>query len=268
MIDPVADPQTRTFTLTLLMLNEKLSSKMRQEAGEGVATTDQTWRLDFKFLPGAKAGEKYVSKKAICQDDEGYYVWRVENASINQPFPEDRRLKVRKMRIRLGEKELPFLGNWLFQEIELLDDTFDPSTNLIAGKLTLPDARDPNTWDGDTVLLERGSQWMVRPGDLVVVDIGDTKAKPGIYVPMDAIAHLVGKTYLFLIEEEEGQKIVRRVEVNVLDDSNGGGFTSNRLVEPTDSSVKLAGRQCVVSGSHYLRDGEPVLVAPAEGGAQ
>ena len=53
LIDSGADATTRTYTVTLLMLNEKLSGSPLASDPK-IARTDQTWRLDFKFLPGTQ----------------------------------------------------------------------------------------------------------------------------------------------------------------------------------------------------------------------
>ena len=88
-IDSVADPETRTFTLTLLVLNER--SKANEE--EEFATTDDIWRLDFDFLPGSKPGELYVDEKALLNDEEGPYLWQITNATTHRNPPPDRLLK-------------------------------------------------------------------------------------------------------------------------------------------------------------------------------
>ena len=53
LVDSVADSQTRTFTLTLLVINQRLDD---ESAALELPSTDQTWRIDFEFLPGSDAG--------------------------------------------------------------------------------------------------------------------------------------------------------------------------------------------------------------------
>jgi multidrug efflux pump subunit AcrA (membrane-fusion protein) len=256
LVDGVADPQTRTFSLTLLVMNERYQDGDDEDLN--LATTDQTWRLDFEFLPGAENGKYYAIEPAICEDDEGAYLWRVNNFNLHEGIPADRKLKVSKLRIKRGASRLPFLGNWIFQEVEILDDDFDSKTDLIAGRLNVTDG-DPNDWNGDTILIQDSGQWMLRPGDLVKVDLSDNSAKPGMFVPMDAISYSQGKTFLFLIEEGE-KTTVKKTEI-LIADADQVATTSSRLrVEPIDANVKLEGQKYVTRGSHYLRDGEPVSV--------
>ena len=261
LIDPVADPLTRTFTLTLLMLNKKTSSET-SEVDSAIPVTDQAWRLDFSFLPGAEEGLNYVTEQAIRQDAEGHFLWRITNFKQQESMPKDGLLKVSKLRIELGESKLPFLGNWVFQQINILDPSFDSNVELVAGQLTVNDG-DPDDWEGDTILVDRTSQWMVRPGDLVKVDLSDGDATPGYYVPMDAIAHVGDKKFLFIVANSGGNETANRIEVAVVDQS-GDATSSMMRIEPV-AGPALDGVQYVTRGVHYLRDGESVRVITGGG---
>ena len=260
LIDPTADPQTRTYTLTLLMLNER--NVVEGEAQEvGLPFTDQTWRLDFSFLPGADDGKLYVPEEAIRQDADGKFLWRT-NMKVSENLPEDNIVSVSKLRIDLTDSKVPFLGNWDFQEIVLKDDSFDPKVNTVIGKLWVSDG-EPDNWDGEQVLVSRDAQWKVRPGDLVRVDLSDGNATPGIFVPMDAIAREAGKSFVFIVEGEGTETKVSRLEVaaSELD----GSLSSLLRIEPIDGdSSSLSGKQIATQGVHYLRDGESVLVSNTE----
>ena len=261
LIDPVADPLTRTFTLTLLMLNKKTSSET-SEVDSAIPITDQAWRLDFSFLPGAEEGLNYVAEQAIRQDADGHFLWRITNFKQQESMPKDGLLKVSKLRIELGESKLPFLGNWVFQQINILDPSFDSNVELVAGQLTVNDG-DPDDWEGDTILVDRTSQWMVRPGDLVKVDLSDGDATPGYYVPMDAIAHVGDKKFLFIVANSGGNETANRIEVAVVDQS-GDATSSMMRIEPV-AGPALDGVQYVTRGVHYLRDGESVRVITGGG---
>lgn len=256
LIDPVADPSTRTFTLTLLMLNRKTGTPAN--ASDTVPITDQAWRLDFSFLPGAEDGMTYIAEQAIRQDSEGHFLWRINNFKQHESMPKDGLLKVSKLRIDLGDSKLPFLGNWVFQQVNILDSSFDPTSDMVAGKLSVKDGS-PNDWNGDTILVDRTSQWMVRPGDLVKVDLSTGDAEEGYYVPMDAVVRDAEKTYLFAIERSGSQATVSRVEVSVNGGSHDAATSSLMRVEPLDAQ-SLEGKQYVTRGVHYLRDNEPVNV--------
>ncbi len=255
LIDPVADPQTRTFTLTLLVINERLTDSNET----GIPTTDQTWRVDFEFLPGAESGIFYVSEDAIFEDDEGSFVWQVTNMEIHGSMPPDRILDVRKARVKLGPAKIPFLGNWIFQQVEITDAEFDPNRNLITSKLKL-DGTPTTDWEGSKVLFQNEGQWMLRPGDLVKVNLADNVESSGMYVPMDAIGYEMEKTFLFLLNESNST--VERVEINAI--VADVGTSSIVAVEPIDSSVTLEGRKYVSRGAHYLVDGEKVRAVESE----
>ena len=266
LIDPVADPLTRTYTITLLMLNKKTGSDLPPSASDEIPITDQTWPLDFSFLPGSEEGATYAAEEAIHQDDEGFFLWRINNVKKHESLPNDGLLDVSKLRVNLGESKLPFLGNWVFQQVIIMDDTFDPKADMVAGKLTVKDG-DPDDWIGETILVDRSSEWMVRPGDLVKVDLSDSNAQPGYYVPMDAIVHDQGKTYLFVIEQASGETRAKRTEVIAHSESHASATSSLMHVEPLNGQ-SLEGKKYVARGVHYLRDDEPVKITVREGDAQ
>jgi len=259
LVDPVADPLTRTFTLTLLVMNQRLTDDLEQP---DMPTTTQTWRLDFPFLPNAENGAIYASQDSIYQDELGHFVWRVTNMQVHGDVPEDRILNVENMRVDLAEAQVPFLGNWIFQQITIVDDSIDASITPITGRLVVPDGS-PENWSGDSILFQRQGQWMLRPGDLVKVDLSDNTQATGLFVPMDAIAYEDEKTFLFLLNEAEST--VERVEISAALDAKQ--TSTSVAIRPVDPSISMAGRKYVSRGAHYLQDGEKVR-AIARGGSQ
>ena len=259
LIDPVADPQTRTFTLTLLMMNRKTHVESEADRDTSIAVTDQAWRVAFSFLPGAEEGAMFAVEDAIHRDEKGRFVWKIDNVHVNESLPSDRIAKVSKLRVRLGNTKLPFLGNWLFQQIIPVGNGFDPERDLIAGKLTGIEG-EADEWEGEKILIDRSSQWMVRPGDLVQVDLSNGDAQPGFYVPMDAISNQAGISYLFVIDDESDEPRVKRIQINVIANQDSTATSSLRRIEAADKDTSLEGKQYVVRGSHYLNDNEPVKV--------
>jgi len=253
LIDPVADPLTRTFTITLLVMNQKISEASDQQT---TATTDQTWRLDFKFLPGAKEGMLFVGEKALLEDADGHYLWLVENVTAQSTVPKDRLLKVRKMRVELGLLKVPYLGNWVFQQVVVDDPKFDPSKNLVAGRVTVSEGT-PEQWNGDTVLLDTGSQWMLRPGDIVKVDLSSENSTSGYFVPMDAIVRENNESFIFVATESETETIATRIPVRMASVSEPTATSGMRRIESVDGQA-LEGLHYVTKGAHYLVDGEPI----------
>ena len=260
LVDPVADSQTRTFTLTLLLINKRLEGPANGDAN--AATTDLCWRADFPFLPGAEKGKTYVPMQAIRQDGQGHFVWRITNVNVGQSLPVDSVLKVERMPVNLGSTKLPFLGNWMFQEIAIEDPTFQPDIHLIAGKLSVEDG-DPNYWNGTEIVIDKGQgQWMLRPGDLVEVDLSDSVAEPGLFVPMDAVARFGGESFLFVIDTKDGNTVVKKTAVDIVPSDNNP-LSSVLQIESNDID-SLVGKKYVTKGTHYLRDGEAVRVVSSE----
>lgn len=255
-IDPSADPQTRTFTLTILVLNKKLTNVDSTR----VATTRDIWRLDLEFIPGAGSGDLFVEEKAILYDADGAYLWQITNATVDSGLPVDQVFKVRKIRVKPSDAKVPFLGVLVFQKVMVLDEQFDPLRDIIIGELQVPRGQ-PNQWNGEEVLLDSPSRWMLRPGDLVKVDLSSRDRAPGYYVPMDAISRHGDETSLFVVDSTGNQPVVRRLPVSLASKTLDSTTSSLRRVEPI-GEVSLDGVQYVTRGTHFLIDGERVTIVP------
>lgn len=258
LIDPVADPLTRTFTITLLVMNEKVGMTRDESI---TARTEQTWRLDFKFLPGAEDGMLFVVEKALLKDSKGYFLWLLTNVTIGSGAPKDGKLKVRKMRVGLGPRKVPYLGNWNFQQVLIDDADFDPEKNMVAGQLSVDDGN-PGDWEGDTIQLDSGGQWILRPGDLVKVDLSGENINKGFFVSMDSIVREADKSFLFVVNESDQETTAKRIPINVLDSKNGKATSGMRRIEAVEGQ-SLEGLRYIADGVHYLIDGEPVKVVAA-----
>ncbi|MEM6468935.1 MAG: HlyD family efflux transporter periplasmic adaptor subunit [Planctomycetota bacterium] len=258
-IDPSADELTRTFTLTILVLNQPLAKTENSK----MAKTRDVWRLDLPFIPGAEPGDLYVEERSILTDDQGDYLWQITNFTIQSRSPETNIFDVRKLRIRPGEAKVPYLGELIFQRIEVQDEDFDPAKNLVIGELYV-DGMNPSQWVGDQVLLDSLNRWMLRPGDLVKVDLSGGAATSGLFVPMDAISRKSGETAIFVVDSTGGTPVAKRVPVNVASGDMEASAASLRRIEAI-GDVILEGVQYVTKGTHFLVDGEPVsVVADAE----
>jgi len=260
LIDSVADPRTRTFTVTLLMTNKQIASIA---SDSNIATTRDIWRLDFKFLSSVMGNRLCIEENALLQDSEGYYLWMITNLTIQTLRTSDQNLKVRKLRVAPGSFKVPFLGNWVFQDIEVNDEDFDPKVNVVVGELQVSGG-EAAEWNGDTVIRSTGSQWMLRPGDLVRVDLTEGNGIDGYYVPMNAIIHKYGQTYIFVVTRTRDQSLVRKKTVRLIGDRTLAVTSSLLRVESTDGS-SLDGVRYVVDGVHYLIDGEQVHVKAQSG---
>ena len=145
-VDPTGDATTRTFTLTLLVLNKRIEQPIPESAaGKNLARTQDLWRMDFEFLPDVPPGTFYIERNAIRKDERGHFVWKCLNASAKNPLPDV--LKVGKLRVSPGEQTVRFLGNWTFQVLTVDDgQEFDPNLNLFVGELIVEDGS-PDEWN-------------------------------------------------------------------------------------------------------------------------
>jgi len=261
LIDPSADPLTRTFTVTLLMMNRKVEMPVPESLrGSQIARTKDLWRLDFEFLPYVADDVFYAEQGSIRQDDQGYFVWLVTNRKAGSEFAaEDAVLKVKKLRITPGQTVVPFLGNWRFRTIKVKDKEVKIDTAIIAGSLAVAGG-DSEKWDGEEMLLDGGGRWMLRPGDLIQVNLGGAPQLPGMYVPLSAIYEDSGRTFIFTIDETASPHVAKRIEVTTAAGDIRAG-TSRRIEGVATGSLK-AGMKVITAGVHFLQDGEPVNAAP------
>jgi multidrug efflux pump subunit AcrA (membrane-fusion protein) len=262
MTDPVADPNTRTFSVTLLVRNQRIDPAIELDSsGEQLPRTKDIWPLKTAPIVGG-GGALMVEKNAIRRDSQGAFLWRVTNRQIGEVTPRDARvLDVTKLRVTPGRQVIPFLGTWDFVPISIDEgETCDPDHDLVAGDITL-EGGDADSWDGNRILLHR-SDWLLRPGDLVRVDLPNGEATSGYYVPVRAIRHESGRTFVFVVHEPEpGRFRARRVEVQ-LDDTAYSSSDDNvlRRIDPVEHGALAVGSRLIVDGVHFLADGESVAI--------
>jgi multidrug efflux pump subunit AcrA (membrane-fusion protein) len=95
-------------------------------------------------------------------------------------------------------------------------------------------------------------QWLLRPGDLVPVRFLLHATSQGLYVPVDAITMMDGKHVVFVVEDKKARK--REIAVNET-------FRELRRIE--GEGIR-PGTQVIVSGVHYVSDGQPVTIVGDE----
>lgn len=169
--------------------------------------------------------------------------------------------QVTKVRVTPGEMRIPFLGIWEFIPVTINDgEAFDTEHDLVAGQITVGD-KVADAWDGDRVLLDR-SGWLLRPGDLVQVDMPNGDTAPGYYVPIKAIRHESGRAFVFVAQESNPDEYrARQVEVKLTDSVYSRG-TDNvlRRIETSGEATLADGMRLIVEGVHTLRDGEAIAI--------
>ncbi|EMI42608.1 membrane fusion protein [Rhodopirellula sp. SWK7] len=253
-IDPSADPTTRTFTMTLLLLNEKFRDNLPDSIpADTVARSENVWPLQLNRMMGTPDDVVLVEEDAIVHDDSGAFVYVISNAKLREPIPSV--LKVRPQRLIENDLRIPFLGNWIFRSVTFVNDDGTPAdmsrTSLYIGKIEDGEAA-PSNWDGESVALDAGSVWMLRPGDLVTVDLANHDLKPGFYVPIETIYRDLDDSFVFTIEDG----MAKRMPVTIRTHGDEGNGSLVEIMSPALQS----GMTLIVGGVHYLHDGDAVQV--------
>ncbi len=253
MTDAAADPSTRTFTITLLVRNGFVPADVPEDIDtESLAKTRDIWAFIRGILDDSD--RYYVEQNAIHKDEQGDFVWKILDPGDGSSQHWGPLLKVEKIRVTAGPETTGFLEQWRFRAVVVDDSsTFDPETDRVLGQLILPpDATEPT---GDTVLFER-EQWLLRPGDLVGVDLSENRLPRGFYVPINAIAEKSGRHYVFEVTGSNGDSKARRIEVSVSEGPN-----TRKRIEAVGEQPLTTDMRIVLGGVHYLTDGEAVNIA-------
>jgi hypothetical protein len=228
--------------ITILVRNEKTVTGIPEELeGRPVATTQKLWTL----LPEKMGvpGNSYIEVNALHQDEDGYFLWKVDNLTADQLYETfDPVLRVSKARVKPGEGRLPALQVFTFRELVDIGD-LDPKTDVILG------AVEGKVADGTVVLAQQ--RWRLRPGDLAEVSLRDQTRPAGLYVPRVAILYDGSSNYVFAVPE--GATTAKRVDVRAME-------TQGQLqrIESISGDALQPGERVIVGGAHYVMDGEEV----------
>lgn len=257
----VADPSTRTFTVTLLVRNPierpELPDGIRNEP---IARASAVVPLNVGAVVGGQTG-LFADEAAIGRDEEGAFLWRVTNRRMGESSIGDEGvLRVEKLRVEAEGDRVPFLGSWTFVPIAVVEgQAFDPDRDLIAVDLAV-EGGESGSWDGETVVLEQ-DRWLLRPGDVVRVDLGSEANPSGFYAPMKALRRESGRTFAFVADRGGPDRaIARQVEVSLPD--RGAIFlgpSTLHRIEPIEPGALAEGDRLITDGVHYLSDGDAIL---------
>jgi len=255
LTDTTADPLTRTYTVTLMVQNRRIGGDVPAELkDQPVWRTRMLWPL--RRLAKLAQGNLAVDENAIHTDEQGAFVWKVENRTSKQTGPNQSNvLQVVRQPVQLGKQKIPFLGLYTFQIVRLPDGAaFNPAENLVLGKLMPP--QEGAKFQGGRVLLDQ-SRWLIQPGDMIGVQLSRRGLSKGLYVPLDAIDQRNGRYFVFLIAGEGNNKTAKKVEVELVADGAAG--TLRHITAKAAEALKADDR-LVASGVHFLVDGERVEV--------
>jgi multidrug efflux pump subunit AcrA (membrane-fusion protein) len=244
--DTFADPVTRTYLVTLLTRNPRI------EVGPVATVEDRsapraTELLQLQKRDPTGPGPYFVEIGSLYEDGEGFYVWKAEGFTReNRRKDKSQRYKARKVRVTPGEELFDLQQLFTFRA---LDDPgeLDPDRDFIFRGVT-GDVR-----DGEEVLVVH-NRWLLRPGDVVRVELGDTELEPGLYVPEEAIQFDGQRHAVYVVKSQDSEsEIAAQVEVRV--DETVGPL---QRIEPVTEGQLTEGMRLVVAGAHYIAEGERI----------
>lgn len=242
--DTFADPSTRTFLVELLVQNRRIETGVPADLkGEPIPRCRYLWYL---VRPERKtSGNYYVEVDAIQKDEQGHFVWKAENLTVDLLHKDfSPVLTVRKVRVTPGEARLPLLQVFTFRELEDFGK-LDPEKDVIVGHLSGKVA------DGGRVILAR-ERWALRPGDVVRVQLRGEETPTGFYVPSSAIQYDGSQNYVMVAKKSGEEFEAARVNVAL-----GKSLGRIRQIESKDEQLS-EGTQIIVDGAHYINRGDHV----------
>lgn len=243
--DTFADPTTRTFLVTLLVRNQRIEQGVPEDLRDkAIPRCSNLWTLQRP--EGETSGSFYVDVNAIHQDDEGHYIWKADNLTIDQMSTDfSPVVTVRKVRVTPGDGRFPILQLYVLRELED-SSQLDPQQDVIVGAVTGVVA------DGGQVILAR-ERWALRPGEVVRVGLPGEKTATGFYVPARTIQS-DGRTHYVMVAVPSGDTHqASRVDVRL-----GETIGQLRRIEASGQGQLQDGAYVIVEGAHYVAQGEVV----------
>jgi len=243
--DTFADPATRTYLVTLLVRNQRIQVGMPDELkGKGVATCRTLWNLEKPEVGGE--GNYYAETKAIQQQGQEYFIWKVENLTRDQLYDEfDPVLTVKKIPVTPGKGRVPVLQVFNFRELTEIGGDFDPAQDVIAADISGEVA------DGGKIVLVR-ERWLGRPGDVVRVGLRGEETPPGYYVPSESIQY-DGQNHYVCVAQASGNAY-KTVWVKIEPGQTVGNL---QRIQSADGGLQ-DGMKIILSGAHYVQEDEQV----------
>jgi len=230
-----ADPDTRTFRVSLLTRNERLGLTFPP----GDPRADMP-RIDMYMGLYGLDGRLYVeANRSLRKDDEGYFVWADPSRGPEERAPEDHVLRLKKFRVVPGDQYRNYQDLYLMREIV-------EAPGLAQGSLVAADV--PADFAGGPVVVDT-PEWVLRPGEIVPVYLNADPPAPGLYLPLNVVRpEGEGQGSVFLADNG----VARRVEVRL-------GRGTLELARVEGEGLK-PGVDVIADQIHFLQDGEPVRV--------
>ena len=236
----VAENNTRTFRINLIVRNQR--RRIHQIVPE---TKDLPVVIDY--LPVVRryqgeAGKLFVHGESIFREDGKTDVFRLPGVSFH---PGAQRSAVgkhvpQKVEVTLGDDYFTVI-KWNFRSLHASGDLKEGDFLVI----------EPKSEHIKGLAIGR-AQWLLRPGDLVPVRFQMNATPKGLYVPMNAITVIDNQHVVFLVEDNTA----RFTEVTVHETHHEFRRIQGKGIE--------AGAQVIISGVHYVSDGQPVNIVGLE----
>ena len=244
----VADPETRTFRVSIITRN-------RQDLGNilpGDPLLEYPRIKDYIHLQKMRVDDNdspfFVEEnRSLRKDGDNYYVWAdPDHKSGTDIDPEKPLITLRKYTVTPGKKRMNLQGLYLMRALEDIG-------KLTPGTLIAMDVP-ADFKDGEQILVAR-RQWRMRPGQLVKVLLGETEPEPGLYLPMNSIKPVNDKTgEIFVAVDGKAKKI----KVKIL--SNVGELYRVEALDPGDASLVTTGSQVITDHIHFLQHDESIRI--------
>ncbi|WP_372365658.1 HlyD family secretion protein [Candidatus Uabimicrobium sp. HlEnr_7] len=244
--DTVADNNTRTFNLQILVRNFKIDQRM-EENPERKKLPKITDLMPIVSRHYYQPDKRYINVNCLKKDKKGYYVWKT-NHYINAKF--DGVTTIEKMYVEVGETMLDFLGLFTFRSVTVKGNK--ALQRAIRDRAFLAVNVPNGVKNGDQVVLVR-KNWLFRPGELVKIDLNIHNSVSGLYAPMKSILQENGKHHVYKLISKENGLFVEKISVSLFE-----SFGDTRRI--TADSLN-DGDQIVVQGAHYLIPGERVQIS-------
>lgn len=249
--DTVADASTRTFMVTLLIRNREQQANMPKDADlKDALQVRSLWNIESRHDNGQ--APYFTNVDTLHKDEEGHFVWKAEGLKVKDLEGEFNPVfKVKKVRVIPGDDYQRYVHIFTYRELKGLGD-LNPATDLLAGKL--PD----HIKDGDTLVLTR-KQWLMRPGQLVKVDLQRGPMPKGFYIPANAVLKNEDGHHVFVVKDQQaGRQSAQRVMVNP-----GPSLGTFQSVSPVQDGSLSDGTRIVVDGASYLHNDAPIAAINA-----
>jgi hypothetical protein len=243
--DTVADPDTHTFRITIIVRNWHVPVAAPPAPGETKPLSIERLFPVVRTTPGGD-GPLYVRTEAL--DEDGSFVWQAVDAESEGQPASDATLRLNKVPVELGDGVQDAGG--LFRFRELVD-----AGGLVEGSMTAIGVP-PDFPDGG-LAVRRQQRWLFQPGDLVEVQLDAHRAEPGFYVPMNAILQTGGDHHLLVVDRSDPEQAVARKVLVCL----AGAVGEWQRIEPANDDDLAEGVEVIVEGTHFLQPGQPVTVA-------